>query len=120
MIRVRSAVPDCGLVEPRQSFKRLSRVLELRVDGRQAILCIPEPRVARARVWTTRAEQRRARVEQLCVGVEQVKSSQVKCICMGTHQLFPAPVLARWSVSFVLKPVPIPIYPMLGYLLTVF
>ena len=30
-----------------------------------------EPRVARARVWTTRAEQRRARVEQLCVGVEQ-------------------------------------------------
>ena len=27
--------------------------------------------MARARVWTTRAEQRRARVEQLCVGVEQ-------------------------------------------------
>ena len=26
---------------------------------------------AQGRVWTTRAEQRRARVEQLCVGVEQ-------------------------------------------------
>ena len=50
-----------------------------------------------------------------------IKSSQVKCIRMGTHQLFPAPVLARQSVSFVLKPFPIPIYPHLphGYLPTV-
>ena len=42
----------------------------------------------------------------------------MKCIYMGTHQLFPAPVLARQSVSFVLKPFPIPIYPLAIYLLS--
>ena len=42
----------------------------------------------------------------------------MKCIYMGTHQLFPAPVLARPSVSFVMKPFPIPFYPLAIYLLS--
>ena len=80
---------------------------------------IASPRRACLRPRPAAASQ--ARVRARARGdIGHARSSQVKCICMGTHQLFPAPVLARWSVSFVLKPVPIPIYPMLGYLPTVF
>ena len=74
-------------------------------------------RTASGRAPLERAICQKSR-QRSCGLLRYSKSSQVKCIYMGTHQLFPAPVLAIRSVSFVLKAFPIPIYPIAIYLLS--